>query len=84
MALEQDPVPANKHVDVSRKAVAAVVPQCSVLGPVLRNIFISDAGGLQRTLSNFADDAKLSGGVDMPQGQDLSRGTWMSCRSASM
>lgn len=63
------------------RPVASSVPQGSILPPVLFGIFTNDLfDGAVCALSMFADDPKLGGVADLPEGHAASEATLRGCR----
>ena len=69
MSVEAGLLSTKSRVTSRWSLVSSGVLQSPVLGPGLLNIFINDLyGGFECSLSQFADDFVLGGGVDLTEG----------------
>lgn len=55
--------------------VISWIPQGLILGPMLFNIIINLNNGIENILTNFVDDTKFCGGVDMSERKTILE-TW--------
>jgi len=63
-------IAVNRSMSRCRFVTSGVL-RVSILGPVLFNIFINDLNsGIETIFSKFADNTKLSGALNTPEGRD--------------
>ena len=61
----------SQRIVLKWKLLTSSVPQVSILGQGLLNVFISDVdSGIECSINKFADYTKLSGTLGMTEGRD--------------